>query len=709
MTQEQQLNFITLDSRVYKYIRQFTVKSTQDALIELITNSIDAYRKKSQSVNCSVDITYQSPNILTVCDQAIGLTGDEMIASFLTVGMYTADTESRGFFSRGAKDICAIGNITFTAIKDGLLSQVYLNNDAFGKISIKDEIVTDEQRLLYGINDNGLNVTIDVLQNFWTKDLSGQAESISKFGVLRDIMMDQNCMINYTHINEIGEILFSRRLIFEYPKAQILLDLDYLIPDYPNHTANLKIYQSNTPIPQPKQEQEMVFGFLIKDSTTVYEVSTIDNRFRWNPHITHVFGSITCNAIHSMLIDFDTNGHSETNPTPIIDPSRLTGINKDHPFIQNLLSIPKVRLDAILHELNYSISKKSISLSDIDQLIFELEQYGLNILNDHNINIKFIPDYSSHLAKAIEDDRQKYITREQSYMIKNNYNIASIEFDRYVRDQLVALNIDPGTLAIAGPDGQIETLDYKQKQSDLDQSDISNIFDLIDSDKRQLLATNPYIYSLDGSNNLSKLFIFEKGRFDKIVNPENDYIEIKTKNFEIAFINNINLKSRYNIKYCNGVQIELNLANPIVKKYIESNTTEDSLIESDKINFDLENIASSQSLHFLKETMTEILSQIILENDVINSNIILDDENDYNRLKKISVKKNEIMSTIEIPLDTIFEKFITRCNTQKKDNIKIIVNNIEEKIRQLVDMSLHGGDLLLLKENLNLIIEKSIE
>ena len=38
-------NFVKLDERVYKYIRQFTIKSVEDALVELITNSIDAYKK----------------------------------------------------------------------------------------------------------------------------------------------------------------------------------------------------------------------------------------------------------------------------------------------------------------------------------------------------------------------------------------------------------------------------------------------------------------------------------------------------------------------------------------------------------------------------------------------------------------------------------------------------------------------------------------
>ena len=80
--------FVKIDERAYKYIRQFTIKTTGDAINELLTNSVDAYRKKGSTSNL-IEIEYISPNNLIVRDQAIGLTSEEMVKYFLTVGEYS--------------------------------------------------------------------------------------------------------------------------------------------------------------------------------------------------------------------------------------------------------------------------------------------------------------------------------------------------------------------------------------------------------------------------------------------------------------------------------------------------------------------------------------------------------------------------------------------------------------------------------------------
>ena len=61
---------------------------------------------------------------ISVTDRAIGLTSEDAEKCFLTVGNYTSHETSRGFFSRGAKDVSNIGHVTFETIKDGLYSKV---------------------------------------------------------------------------------------------------------------------------------------------------------------------------------------------------------------------------------------------------------------------------------------------------------------------------------------------------------------------------------------------------------------------------------------------------------------------------------------------------------------------------------------------------------------------------------------------------------
>ena len=70
-----------------------------DAFVELITNADDAYDKGNiKKKKIHIDLDYNG--LLSVTDQAIGLTGDEMKNCFLQIGNYTSQEDNRGFFTR---------------------------------------------------------------------------------------------------------------------------------------------------------------------------------------------------------------------------------------------------------------------------------------------------------------------------------------------------------------------------------------------------------------------------------------------------------------------------------------------------------------------------------------------------------------------------------------------------------------------------------
>ena len=105
---------LTLDPRMYMYIRANAVPNAFIALVELLHNSLDALNQTSGGGN--VDITYtRTGQSLMVSDDGPGVNPDRMIECFATVGKYTAQEGSRGFFSRGASDCSALGDITFTS------------------------------------------------------------------------------------------------------------------------------------------------------------------------------------------------------------------------------------------------------------------------------------------------------------------------------------------------------------------------------------------------------------------------------------------------------------------------------------------------------------------------------------------------------------------------------------------------------------------
>lgn len=700
-----ELTFINIDERAYKYIRQFTIKTTEDALIELITNVIDAYNKGGVKENRRCEIEFKSPNIIRVRDYAIGLTGEDMIKCFLQVGQFTNTDEARGFFSRGAKDISAIGDILFHGVKDNKYSRVLLNRDAHGMVEINDVAFTEEYQTLTGLkeNDNGLLVEIYLLDNFCNFNPSDQAESLSKLGVLRDIMSDSNNLVTYKHINELNNILFDRILTYTYPVGNKLLEIEYNVPGYLDKKATLIINIANDPIKQPKKENELEFGFLVKDSSTVYETSTIDDRFRWKPHMPYIYGSLKCDEIGIMLRDYDKNGATLDNPMPIIDPSRLTGVNKLHPFIDALFSIPKVRIDKVLRELNTNIATQSISLEEMGDIMKELEKYGLDFIDNEDIKVDFIPNYDSNLVKAIEDDRNKYITSEKSYMLTNNYSNTQTLTDQYIKEQIIKISLTDENIYnnafILDKDENIIKLpaDFSNYEEDT-----INQLNILNDEEISNIKNNPYIYSLNSNGQLVKLYIYEKGHFEKITNPENDYLIIKNKKFQILFINDINLKSRYLIDYTDGVKVKLNTNDTLIQKYLIGD------IENINVDMSVSNLTSTKSLMFLKDLMIEVFADVILQADIMN-NIIVLDSSTINNTQKIFNHRNEIIDRIEDPIDAIFDVYLQKNTDQKRDQLNDIIQSISDVITSKINMDENGELITGLRKNLEYKITELIE
>ena len=681
-----ELAFVELNERVYKYIRQFTIKSSEDALVELITNCIDAYNKGGITPR-QIFITYNS-GILKVVDNAIGLSGVDMERCFLQVGDYTNVDSSRGFFSRGAKDISAIGDITFETIKNGLYSRVFLNSDAYGRVEVNEASVTEEQRTQLNIPNNGLSVTIKLLANFSNFNITQQKLSLSKLAVLRDIMTDQQNIITYN----------GDKLSYSYPDSTTLLELSYTVPNYPDATAYFNIYKANSMIQQPYKENELEFGFLIKDSATVYEVGTVDDRFRWDPYMPYIFGYIKCDRIGQLLREYDKFGPTGLNPMPIIDPSRLSGVNKEHPFIISLLSIPKVRVDQVLRDLNTSISSKSISLAEMNDLFNELEKYGLNFIESEDVKMKFVPTYDRELAKAIEDDRMKFVTSEVNYMLNANYSMQQTETDKYIMEK-IKVN-DPNVLYVMDENDVLIPVPSNVQQ------DTTKLVDMIyqmDPNVQSNMLQRPYVYSLDKSGNLVKLYIFEKGRLERVTNPEEDYVIVKEKKLKIEFINDINIEQRYVITTDNGITIKLNIHNSMIKKYLATDN-----VKNEVTDLSVSNITSVKSLIFLKDLMIEILAEIITENDIINNRLQLDG-NSFGNMKKILTHRNKIVNRVEDPLEAIFDKFINENLEKKTTSINTILDSISSLVGSKIDLQTEGQDIIQLKQQLDTNLTKVIE
>ena len=117
------------------------IRDVHDALVELITNADDAYQRMSKSKRpktCRMEVEVErrrgEPTLARVRDFAQGLTRADMDKKIGEVGDRVSGMESgqavRGTNSRGAKDIQALGAVTFESIsaEDGQLHQCTLSD-----------------------------------------------------------------------------------------------------------------------------------------------------------------------------------------------------------------------------------------------------------------------------------------------------------------------------------------------------------------------------------------------------------------------------------------------------------------------------------------------------------------------------------------------------------------------------------------------------
>lgn len=420
-------NFINISQRAYKFIRGFTMNYVYEGLIELITNCDDAY-DKAKFTEKKIDIICDySKNKVIVRDQAIGLTCDEMIKCFLQVGEYTSSKESRGFFSRGSKDISALGNVTFRSIKNNKFSEVTISTNAEGKVNHVDLDATNKIRNDLQIKENGLEVSIDIISSKNIDSPKFLINRFTKYFSLRKIFSDTSTKIklevkNFKHdkYNKIYDLTYS------FPKGIMILYLTYSLPSYPDAEILFMLNKSTNELHTDEYSNDKFsdYGIMITSDKAIHDISCLDNQNTHYDGMKKLFGVINTSYINKLMYDFDRLGPTEKNPSPIIDPSRMNGINTKHPFYKELIKIPNDRIRLILEEGTEFETEKIFYIEEINDLIKDLDIVGSDILESNEITT-IGRTKANNLIRGIESDRGKYINVEKNI----NYPLYKMELE----------------------------------------------------------------------------------------------------------------------------------------------------------------------------------------------------------------------------------------------------------------------------------------
>lgn len=416
-----ELTYLNIDPRAYKYIRETAVKNIYDAAVELITNSADAYNSPiinpdhKKTINIELDIDGLK---FRVIDNAIGMNGTNMKMYFMNVGMYTSRKTNRGYFSRGAKDLCAIGNVVFSTIYNNTFSQCLITISGMGQITHMDIPATNEHRDKYKIANNGLNVEITLKDTMIFEPDGNIIHNISHHCALRDILSRSDFEIHLKLIH--NGVTTDKILKYTYPEGEKLLDFTYSLEPFGyNTTAHFELYKSKVLQTDVEDDRFNKFGILISAGNAIHDNTTLHHNIRYNPNMPYLFGRITCSHINEMMyqLDGDDEYDEKKNPYPIIKPSRQDGLDVKHPFTKALFDVPYKRILYILNDMEKLDDQSNIQSDNINELLSNVEIYGsevVNTLNNSYTNFVVTERLVRHLVNdvqksdIVEDNTLKY-------------------------------------------------------------------------------------------------------------------------------------------------------------------------------------------------------------------------------------------------------------------------------------------------------------
>ena len=337
---------------------RLAIRDVYDAIVELVTNSDDRYQILGTKGRVEIELGRQGkgkPSILRVRDFADGMTTDQMNRKLGRIGGRVSGMEEgkavRGTNSRGAKDIAALGRVTFESIAgDGRMHtcRIFPNLEYEADDS---RAVTPEVRRRLGIGDGtGTLVTIEIEPSHRIPKIDTLVPGIAQLVRLRDIVWQQKTTLVVRGLKKGGD----RVVGLHRPAGKRRVSKTFAVPGYPGARAKLVIFRARKRFRSAKSRFRLG-GVLVKSRHAIHEATLFDRGLEWDPHAQWFFGRLTCEAIDDLWNEYDERQahgepHPRGNPVPILDPSRKTGLTPDHPFVEALYGRALAMLRPLVEE-----------------------------------------------------------------------------------------------------------------------------------------------------------------------------------------------------------------------------------------------------------------------------------------------------------------------------------------------------------------------
>jgi hypothetical protein len=276
---------LEVDARTVMQSAKLAIRDVFDAIVELVTNADDRYQVLATPGKIEVEVERRrgSPSILHIRDFAGGMSSEVIEQKISKMGGRVSGMEEglsvRGTNSRGAKDVAALGLVTFRSIPgDGMLHTCRIT--PFFEFELDEPTpVTQEIREAVGIaRGTGTLVTVELSESERVPRHDRLVAQVSSLVRLRGILRDQTRKVTLRDVNHDKVELLSAPV---YDGTE-RLSKRFAVPGYKGVEAKLVICRSRVRFDRGK-ERFRKGGIVVKSRHAIHEATLFDAALESDP------------------------------------------------------------------------------------------------------------------------------------------------------------------------------------------------------------------------------------------------------------------------------------------------------------------------------------------------------------------------------------------------------------------------------------------
>ena len=351
---------------------RMAIRDIYDALAELITNADDRYVQLDVAGRVEIEVERRrkgSPSIvralrprqefihlgLRVRDLADGMTTQDMDRKIGRVGDRVSGLADganvRGTNSRGAKDVAILGGVRFESIGcDGRYHKCEVTPQG-EFLNYGPSPATKSVREQLGIRSGtGTLATVTVEPPNSVPQHETLCEKLALLVSLREVIGDPSRTLIVRDANQ------DREHQLQVPAVEGIKRLAerITVPDYPDAEAKLIIKRASRRL-ECGNPRFRLGGVIVKSRHAVHESTFFASELEHDPYAAWFCGRLTCEYIDQLSNEYDDRLEqglkpTERNPQLIVDPMRKGGLNREHPFVQQLLKEALRRFRPLVEE-----------------------------------------------------------------------------------------------------------------------------------------------------------------------------------------------------------------------------------------------------------------------------------------------------------------------------------------------------------------------